>query len=576
MPEGGGKGSEADDAELMSSIQRLLLAAQTRNERERRLPLDDASNAHPRAPRAERRGVGDSADSGGEGASARPLSGDKGSRPRGRADGLRSSLQHASGPGSPPGAKPIAKTARAQSVGAAAASSLQHASGPGSPPGAKPIAKTARAQSVGAAAAAAHGTHTREAGRSITGEDEELASAAEVEALKAQIRRIQQHHEVEMREAHQMVVQAQGQQAQPAGSRTPSSAVMIPRGTGRPGGGVAPPPWGYGGGVRSKSVGAVGTTGRLLVAPSETRSPTFIQQQWMGAELGVPKTPASACSAGKIALAASPAATERGSWEQPRHTSSSPPVDARASADAAAIAAQGAAAAAVKIWQMTYALSSPSTPLSPSAQRTELRASPGSLNAQGWASASPAGLVEQGLPQHASAEGGESGTVSPLPDAPQAGAPAEGTPQTRAAVEATGGTADTTVDTPVLAKGRRVTLGAGAGGGPGLALPVPVFVQEGRTGGSPGGGGDECNEEFVARGGEKAVVVYSEPGCAGGEEGDAAVVAGAAGAEKAVRKMRQLMMPHAVASKVLPRSQPPPGEAASGCVMTHLDARSCD
>ena len=143
-----------------------------------------------------------------------------------------------------------------------------------------------------------------------------------------------------------MVVQAQGQQAQPAGSRTPSSAVMIPRGTGRPGGGVAPPPWGYGGGVRSKSVGAVGTTGRLLVAPSETRSPTFIQQQWMGAELGVPKTPASACSAGKIALAASPAATERGSWEQPRHTSSSPPVDARASADAAAIAAQGAAAAA--------------------------------------------------------------------------------------------------------------------------------------------------------------------------------------------------------------------------------------
>ena len=544
MPEGGGKGSEADDAELMSSIQRLLLAAQTRNERERRLPLDDASNAHPRAPRAERRGVGDSADSGGEGASARPLSGDKGSRPRGRADGLRSSLQHASGPGSPPGAKPIAKTARAQSVGAAAA--------------------------------AAHGTHTREAGRSITGEDEELASAAEVEALKAQIRRIQQHHEVEMREAHQMVVQAQGQQAQPAGSRTPSSAVMIPRGTGRPGGGVAPPPWGYGGGVRSKSVGAVGTTGRLLVAPSETRSPTFIQQQWMGAELGVPKTPASACSAGKIALAASPAATERGSWEQPRHTSSSPPVDARASADAAAIAAQGAAAAAVKIWQMTYALSSPSTPLSPSAQRTELRASPGSLNAQGWASASPAGLVEQGLPQHASAEGGESGTVSPLPDAPQAGAPAEGTPQTRAAVEATGGTADTTVDTPVLAKGRRATLGAGAGGGPGLALPVPVFVQEGRTGGSPGGGGDECNEEFVARGGEKAVVVYSEPGCAGGEEGDAAVVAGAAGAEKAVRKMRQLMMPHAVASKVLPRSQPPPGEAASGCVMTHLDARSCD
>ena len=544
MPEGGGKGSEADDAELMSSIQRLLLAAQTRNERERRLPLDDASNAHPRAPRAERRGVGDSADSGGEGASARPLSGDKGSRPRGRADGLRSSLQHASGPGSPPGAKPIAKTARAQSVGASAA--------------------------------AAHGTHTREAGRSITGEDEELASAAEVEALKAQIRRIQQHHEVEMREAHQMVVQAQGQQAQPAGSRTPSSAVMIPRGTGRPGGGVAPPPWGYGGGVRSKSVGAVGTTGRLLVAPSETRSPTFIQQQWMGAELGVPKTPASACSAGKIALAASPAATERGSWEQPRHTSSSPPVDARASADAAAIAAQGAAAAAVKIWQMTYALSSPSTPLSPSAQRTELRASPGSLNAQGWASASPAGLVEQGLPQHASAEGGESGTVSPLPDAPQAGAPAEGTPQTRAAVEATGGTADTTVDTPVLAKGRRVTLGAGAGGGPGLALPVPVFVQEGRTGGSPGGGGDECNEEFVARGGEKAVVVYSEPGCAGGEEGDAAVVAGAAGAEKAVRKMRQLMMPHAVASKVLPRSQPPPGEAASGCVMTHLDARSCD
>ena len=80
----------------------------------------------------------------------------------------------------------------------------------------------------------------------------------------------------------------------------------------------------------------------------------------------------------------------------------------------------------------------------------------------------------------------------------------------------------------------------------------------------------------MARGGEKAVVVYSEPGCAGGEEGDAAVVAGAAGAEKAVRKMRQLMMPHAVASKVLPRSQPPPGEAASGCVMTHLDARSCD
>ena len=114
--------------------------------------------------------------------------------------------------------------------------------------------------------------------------------------------------------------------------------------------------------------------------------------------------------------------------------------------------------------------------------------------------------------------------------------------------QATGGTADTTVDTPVLAKGRRVTLGAGAGGGPGLALPVPVFVQEGRTGGSPGGGGDECNEEFVARGGEKAVVVYSEPGCAGGEEGDAAVVAGAAGAEKVVRKMRQLMMPHAVAS----------------------------
>ena len=40
------------------------------------------------------------------------------------------------------------------------------------------------------------------------GEGEGMASAAEVEELKAKIRKIQDLHEVEMREAHQMVVQA--------------------------------------------------------------------------------------------------------------------------------------------------------------------------------------------------------------------------------------------------------------------------------------------------------------------------------------------------------------------------------
>ena len=167
-PSGGGDG----DAQLMSSIQRLLLAAQTRNEKGNQDWVQHAPDA--------------------------PLP----------------ASQHAPASGSSQGgatrfARPLLKTTRAKSVGAAAPAGL---------PGAMSGAGRGRGR-----------------GGESEGEDEGVASAAEVEELKAQIRRIQDLHEVEMREAHQMVVQAhaaastqQGTQqatvqAPSGGNRTPSS-----------------------------------------------------------------------------------------------------------------------------------------------------------------------------------------------------------------------------------------------------------------------------------------------------------------------------------------------------------------
>ena len=139
--------------------------------------------------------------------------------------------------------------------------------------------------------------------------------------------------------------------------------------------------------MRAKSVGGTSVlvgqqagkllVSPLLVSPSQTRSPTFIERQWMGAELGLPLKAAS--SADEQTTNVSPVLHPQhggggggGSGEggiqtgspdkkrvkKQRLPPSSSPVCAHGSTDAAAVAAHGAAAAGVKIRQeqMTHFL----------------------------------------------------------------------------------------------------------------------------------------------------------------------------------------------------------------------------
>ena len=140
--------------------------------------------------------------------------------------------------------------------------------------------------------------------------------------------------------------------------------------------------------MRAKSVGGTSVlvgqqagkllVSPLLVSPSQTRSPTFIERQWMGAELGLPLKAAS--SADEQTTNVSPVLHPQhgggggggGSGEggiqtgspdkkrvkKQRLPPSSSPVCAHGSTDAAAVADHGAAAAGVKIRQeqMTHFL----------------------------------------------------------------------------------------------------------------------------------------------------------------------------------------------------------------------------
>jgi hypothetical protein len=130
----------------------------------------------------------------------------------------------------------------------------------------------------------------------------------------------------------------------------------------------------------SKSVGQEAV--KVLVSPSQTRSPTFIEKQWMGAQLGLPLKAASTDEqTPNVSPALLPQQQEEeeveeeagggggsgaggiqtGSLDQnhvrkQRLPSSESPGCAHEStnADAAAVAAHGAAAVAVRIWQMTH------------------------------------------------------------------------------------------------------------------------------------------------------------------------------------------------------------------------------
>jgi hypothetical protein len=129
--------------------------------------------------------------------------------------------------------------------------------------------------------------------------------------------------------------------------------------------------------MRAKSVGGTSAlvgqqagkvlVSPLLVSPSQTRSPTFIERQWMGAELGLPFKAASSAhqQTPNVSPVLHPQHGGRGSGEggiqtgspdkkhvkKQRLPSSSSPVRAHGSTDAAALAAHGPAAAGVKIRQ---------------------------------------------------------------------------------------------------------------------------------------------------------------------------------------------------------------------------------